>query len=512
MDQNLHTLLLVCIRQRRKMAAFFFTAMTLSLLAAVFAPKKYRSEAKLLVRLGRENVVLDSAATLGDSATIAMPLSREFELNSVVAIAKSRALLEEVVDALGPGVVLNKTGDKGGAGDGGSRPQTVHAGVAAWLSELSISEPLPEREKAVLQLMKSVWVGTAHKSDVVEVSCLGPTPELAQAVVAKLVDLYVEQHIGFNRTPKAHAFFERQTARLRDELRAGEKKLVKLKNETGVSSPEEQRKLLVAQIDHLETELLAAEASAKAVQAELRKIEEKQAAYPTTEVTSRITGFANEAADAMRAKFYELELKEQELLAKYTEIHPEVKLVRDQIAGSRNSLAGEDRSLAQLTVGRGRASAEAELILLQREPQLASHLAQAEKLRQQLTAALDSLRTLTEHEQQIVALAREVELTGASYRKYREGLEQARIDEALQAERISNLSVVQPASYELQPTASKRWVTLALGLIIGVCGSVALAWLAEAFSGFRARALLNAHDSIQERNDQEGPATVFSEA
>jgi polysaccharide biosynthesis protein PslE len=486
-DGNLRDLVGICIRHRRKMASFFLASVCASGMVIVFAPKSYRSEAKIFVRLGRENVVLDSAATLGATSTVAMPLSRENELNSVVAILKSRALAEQVVDALGPAAILDA--DKApqyGSDDGAPPPQMVQAGTASWLSNLRIFPPIPEREKAVLALQEAVRVDTARKSDVVQVSCLSPVPELSQAVVAKLIEFYVDQHIGWNRTPKAREFFDQQTARLRKELDRKEESLVELKTDTGMASPEDQRKMLVTQIGRLEDELLSAEASAVAAEAEVRLVEKKLLSYPATEVTVRTKGFATEAADTMRAQLYSLELKEQELLAKYTEAHPEVRLVRVQIARSREVLEGEDRSIEQVTTGRTRTSEQAEISLLEREPLLASHRAKAEKLRQQLADARGKLAGLNENESEIMKLAREVELNDFSYRKYSENLEQARIDEALQIERISNISVVQPASYEVKPVRPRRLLTLVVGLLVGSCGSVGLALVAESFAAPRA--------------------------
>ena len=181
----------------------------------------------------------------------------------------------------------------------------------------------------------------------------------------------------------------------------------------------------------------------------------------------------------MRSQLYSLELKEQELLAKFTEAHPQVLLLRDQIERSRKVLSGGDRSLAQVTTGRTRTSEEAELSLLQREPLLASNGAKAEKLRQQLADTRARLGGLTRDERQVAQLSREVELHDASYRRYSENLEQARIDEALQTERISNISIVQPATYEVKPARPQRLLTLVIGLLIGSCGSVGLALIAE---------------------------------
>lgn len=485
MDSNLGDLWRIGIRHRRKMLAFFCTSVFASAMVLVFAPKSYRSEAKLLVRLGRENVVVDSAATLGQSAAVAVPVNRESELNSVVAILKSRSLLEQVVDAVGPAAILG-AGQMGPDDVSGSTSQpVVKAATASWLSDMQITNRLPLREKAVLELLDSIRVNTPRKSDVVEVQCLARTPELSQAVVAKLVELYVEQHIEWNRTPKARDFFERQTARLREELDRKESKLLDLKNETGMTSPAEQRTVLVAQIGRLEEDLLATEASAAAAEAEVRLIGQKLDSYPKTEVTTRTTGFATEAADTMRAEIYSLELKEQELLAKYTEAHPEVRLVRDQLARSRAALDGQDRSLAQITTGRHRGSEQAELNLLDREPALASHRTKAETLRQQLADQRGKLSELNRDEQKVSQLAREVELNDASYRRYCESLEQARIDEALQEERISNISIVQPASYEVKPARPQRLLVLVLGLLIGSCGSVGLALAAEFLAHFK---------------------------
>lgn len=459
---------------------FFMASLCASGLVALFAPKSFRSEAKLFVRLGRENVVLDSAATLGQSASVAVPLSRENELNSVVTILESRALAEQVVDALGPATILD--GGKArlyGAGESDGSPQVVQAATASWLNDLRLPGNLPAREKAVLALLEDIKVDTARKSDVVQVTCLSPTPELSQAVVAKLVELYVDQHIEWNRTPKAREFFDQQTERLREELNRNEGSLVDLKNDTGMASPEEQRKQLVAQIGRLEDELMAAEASAAAAEAEVRLVKKKLAGYPATEVTTRTTGFATEAADTMRAQLYSLELKEQELLAKYTEAHPEVRLVREQIARSRAVLTYEDRSMEQVTTGRTRTSEQAQLSLLEREPSLAAYQAKAEKLRRQVAETRGKLCELNKGEFEVARLTREVDLNDLRYRKYSESLEQARIDEALRLERISNISIVQPASYELKPARPRRLLTMVVGLLIGSCGSVGLALAAE---------------------------------
>jgi polysaccharide biosynthesis protein PslE len=480
---GLHDLGRVLLRQRRKATLFCLASVAVSAGVIAFGPRSYRSEAKLFVRLGRENLAIDPTATLGQPASVSLPVNRESELNSVAAIIKSRSLIEKVVDALGPSAILD-------AGDSrltlpladraASPPRVVQANAASWAGDSSLLGRVPEREKAILSLLDDIRVEAIKKSDVIQVTCESPSPGLAQAVVAKLVEFYLDQHIETNRTPGAREFFAQQTERLHDELDRREQALLDLKNETGMIAPEEQRRVLVAQIGRLEDELLTAQAAEAAARAEVDVIGGKLAGFPEQQVTARTVGFANEAADDMRAQLYALELKEQELLAKYTDAHPELRQLREQLTRSRAVLASGDRSMAQLTTAPSRTNEQAQLSLLEREPALAACQAKVRLLAEQLEAVRGKLTTLNDSDSRVGKLAREVALQDASYRKYFENLEQATIDEALQLERMSNIRVVQPASYELKPVRPRRLLVLALGMLVGSLGGVGLALMADA--------------------------------
>jgi capsular polysaccharide biosynthesis protein len=67
----------------------------------------------------------------------------------------------------------------------------------------------------------------------------------------------------------------------------------------------------------------------------------------------------------------------------------------------------------------------------------------------------------------------------AQYRKCAESLEQAEIDRGLEAERISNINVVQPATYEVEPVRPKPLPYLGIALAVALLGSLALAGVAE---------------------------------
>ena len=354
---------LVLLRHKGKSLLFFVSVVAAVAVVTLLWPKEYRSVGKLFVRLGRENAMLDPAATLGQNPIVAIPQSRENEINSVVEIMQSRALLEKVVDRLGPAVILNPAGKTqfaersplSGAGVSVGRENSAPPGKSAgsarlmggnaqrgpsaaenkpnWaglarlqinqiceegtslLTSLSSSAGLDDRERAILQLTKKIHVDAAKRSNVVEVSCEGPTPAQCQTVVAKLIDAFLEEHLRLNRTNGSYEFFVAQTRRLGDNLRQ-ETELSDLKNRTGLASPAAQRQLVVARIGRLQDDLLQAEAAHVVAQARVQKLGQKLASLPNTQVTAETSGLGNEGTDRMREQFFILQVREKEAQGK----------------------------------------------------------------------------------------------------------------------------------------------------------------------------------------------------
>jgi uncharacterized protein involved in exopolysaccharide biosynthesis len=78
-------------------------------------------------------------------------------------------------------------------------------------------------------------------------------------------------------------------------------------------------------------------------------------------------------------------------------------------------------------------------------------------------------------------LQQRVTLAEANHKEYVQRLEQARINRTLDDERISSLSLVQPASFAATASGPRRSMVLALGLVMAAmsgAGAIAVAaWL-----------------------------------
>ena len=169
-------------------------------------PRHYRSESKIYVRLGRESVSVDPTAVIGRSGTSSVPPSmRENEVNSVTEMLGSKVLLDHVVDAVGPAVVLADT-DPSQPTDGLSsasiakRSWQMAKQVANFAMGDNWSDKLSEHDQAVIKLQKAIDVFPVKKSDVIRVGCNAKDPHLAQALTNNLVEAYMAEHMRLNRT------------------------------------------------------------------------------------------------------------------------------------------------------------------------------------------------------------------------------------------------------------------------------------------------------------------------
>jgi polysaccharide biosynthesis protein PslE len=477
-SRSLRDIAAVLLRHKRKAGLFFVAVMVAVTAYTLFCPRVYRSQAKVFVRLGRENATLDPTATVGQAPVVAGLQSRENEINTAVEILNSRVLLEKVVDEVGPAAILD-----GGQPQPSGRPDTLSPQASQ------------ERYRAITKLTKRLNIEPVKKSNVVAISYDGPSPEIAQTVVAKLVGYYLDRHIELNRTPGAHQFLAEQTARQRAQLTRAEEQLRDLKNETGLIVPEGQRQILVNRMGRLQDELLQTLGALAATEAEVRLLREKLASLSPTHITARTKGVRNEATDNMRGQLYALQLRELESTLKYPEGHPDLKRVRQQAASAKAILVREDQEREQLTEGPDRVYEETQLALLKEEPVLSSLRAKADTLRAQLEQQRTEFKALNENSLRITRLEREFGLQESHYRRYADNLEQAQIDRALEAERISNISVVQPATYDIEPVQPRPLLNFGLGTLLAVLGSVILALQAE----HRQRALKVREDAEKQR-------------
>lgn len=481
------------------------------------APRSYSSEAKLFVRVGRETVTLDPTATTGQ--TISIYEARETELNSALDILSSRAIHEMVVDRLGAAVVLGKArlpaqtldpqpdpvrvaASRSTAQEIAAKPAPVRSQRmprtraisdeavvtenATSASRSSEQEPVTvmgsgpspvdqtTRETAVQNLARMVSVAQGKKSGVITVTANAESPELAQRILQTTIDSFRVQHLRMNHTAGSYEFFVEQVAEGKRQLSRASEELRQAKDRLGISSIEGQRKLLQDQLGALATARLEASsllATSEATGKELRKGLNR---IPALLVSQETTGLMADGRDRTRQALAELELREQQLLVKYTEVHPEVVSIRQQIARARALLQSPPGDTASRTRTPNPVAQQLEIRIAEEEARREASRARSEILMADTRAVQSRLETLNASEGEIQRLEKQVETLQASLKSYTEKTEQARINQRLEEERISNINVVQPPTLSSKANSPNGKTVFLLGGVLAVLSGVGL--------------------------------------
>jgi uncharacterized protein involved in exopolysaccharide biosynthesis/Mrp family chromosome partitioning ATPase len=459
-EQSLRDLFYIVFRHKGKMLVWFLVVMGGVTAFTFLMPETYRSTAKLLLRLGRESVTLDPTATTGP--VISVSQSRAGEIQAELEILQSQELIEKLVSALGPDVICERV--------------AIKEKVLGWLG---LKAPAANHDSAVQVVMDNIE--TSAHSYIIRLSYEAGSPQSAQKVLDQLIELYLEMHIKVHQTSGAYEFFVQQTEELRRKLSQYENDLQRMKDESGFSSLDEQEKLLLGQISAMEDEIGRTSAEMKSSRAKVRQLEQIVAELPEQVVISETTGLPSTAAEAMRQEMFRLRLEESKIQKNYRDDSRLAESIHKQISEAQAMLDKEKDTHTQVTQGPNVTHQQLQLALLNEQAALADHQSKFEAQQQQLAEAKGRLKTLNETEVTIRNLMREISVHETNYLRYSDNLEQARIEQAMEKQRIANINIVQQATLPVRPIRPRKSFNLLVGLCLATFGALTLALLSQYF-------------------------------
>jgi len=491
---SVRDLLYIVFGHKKKMLAFMVLLFGAVAVETLIQPCAYRSEAKLLLRVGRENVSLDPTATVGE--VVGINRSYDWEVNSEMEILKSREIAERVVDELGAGLLLH--GPRSAPPDSDEALAAVKPADEALrsvkntldivadspgklASSLGLSGPVNEREKAIRKLTDNLKVEARQNTSVIDLSYEERHPEAARNTLDRYIQAYLEKHLTVYCMANSQQFFERQVSQLHAKLTEAQKELQNLKDTTGISDLVEQRSIMVNAIGALERNIAEAEADLAAADAKIAGIQHILEAVPETITTEEISGFSDYGADLMRSKLYDLRVAEKDLEGKYRPDSRQLDMMRKQVEEATAILEKEQSRPNRTEVRKGvnNAYQQMQLALLTEQSSISGLQSKLDKMRTQLAAAKARLKMVNQVENETTRMEREINLLETSYGRYFSKFEEARIDQALKGDRISNVSILQAATLPVTPTGLGKAARLGLGLLLAVVGGVAFAFFCE---------------------------------
>lgn len=455
------------LRTHWRKGALVAGGLFLALGVVTFAlPRTYYSEAKLLVKAGWESLSLDPTATTGQ--TVSIYESRESEINSILEVLRSREVTEGVVDLLGVNAILH----------GGPLPDLSAQEIAADAGHGQLK--IAPREQACLAIESGMQIWSPKKSNIIILRCEADSPQLAQAVNKAFLMVFQNVHADVNRTKGSFAFFTEQERVLREKWQLATAALRDAKDRIGVSTVDGRRAMLEGQLSDVQQKLLQTEGEIAAAEGKLAAVRQKLEQTPKFTETSRAEN-TNSAADAV---FYQLQAKEKELAARFTDRHPQLVDLREQLTTLKQSLDRQGARV-QSTSSINPSWSFLESSLLNERSSLDALRARIVSLKQQREALQQQLKQLNHDGIHLAELQQAADIAEKSHYETAQRLEQARVHQELAAERVTNVNVFQPASYVSKAIAPQRSIILALGLFLSVfagCGAiVGLAYLERQF-------------------------------
>lgn len=438
-DQNLHDYIAVILRRWKVAASVFllvFLGMTLYTLTRV---PVYESDTTLLVGgNGKVNIGLP-VELMGNSGP---------SIATEIEIIKSRSMAEEVAARL----------------------------------------HLVPSEGVVPGLMGGINGMEIGKTGVMKLSYAGTDPVRARDIVNTFAQVYLERSIEkkSREVSKSLEIIEQQLPKLREELENSEKNLQSYKKSAGIYSLDAEAQKIIGKltgIDRQKTDL---------------DIQKKQVEYYVGSLKEAIRNGksylpTDPAGAALASRIDELEVKKKRLQNEFTDAHPSVRAVQQQIDETERRL----------------------LVLY--ESSIRNLARQQESVAKQLAEHEGELRGLPLKELEMIRLIRVNKINENVYTMLLQKAEETRIAKAAT---VSNASVIDTAVTPKVPIKPNTRKNILLGFLIGIMLGVGSALFVEYLDDTIKDAeeakrsiglpLLAVIPYISRRNGEEGAASLIT--
>jgi uncharacterized protein involved in exopolysaccharide biosynthesis len=476
-------ILYICFKHKNTIIFFFIATFCTVAIGTFLMKPVYLAEAQILVRVGRENIYVPAT---GNSSPF-FRVDREEKLNSAIEILKSPSLIEKTILTLGPTVIYEDLKDekqKGFAAVIKNLKKKIRQFMVRSRDPQNFqSESARDLKQATLQFTEDLKIEGIKNSTLINIGFKHHDPKLAAIVVNQLTNGYLEHYLKVYKTEQSNGFYQRQADFLKNKLSQNEQKLEALKKRHNIISLEGQQELLLKKAADLRSELNDTLSQQTETGYRIKELQRQLLQVPENIPQEAETADNPYLINTLEARLVELQLEEKELIAKYTDGSRLVENVRDEIRVVKNKLDEQEKKKYERSrTGINATYQRLQDDLMRNQAELKALRAKAFTQKSQLKEYNDELEKLSRNEAQYKRLVQEIELDRNNYQTYLEKLEDSRISEAMDAEKITSVSLVEPAKPPFEPISPKKKLNLSIGIVFGILGGLGLAFFMEYLS------------------------------
>ena len=423
MEENsidLHELLAILIKNMRKIFIITASFLIIALLYLLIASPVYESESLLRIKQPKSlgSSILDAMPGGGNTAATQQLMSTYAE------ILKSRSVIEPIIK--------------------------------------ETEEEKDGRYPSYDGYVKGRITTTPFKNtEILKVTVNAETPEAAQKANELIVNGFLARLTELTRSEQrtTKEFIAERVAESKKELNEAENALQAYKAKNKIIDPSENAKIIadkVSMVDKVKAENRVALATAQA---------------SLSAINQQLGGEARTIADSTTIKEYnkklaELEMTKVSYLNKYTDRHPKMQELNDEITSTRAQLQNEINKVAALqapsdnVVHQGLIAGK-----FQNEAEIAVAHGKEQALAEIENETNKAMTTLPSVEQGYLRVARDANVAQEIYIMLAKRLEEAKVAEVM----VSNeVQVVDRATLPEDPVKPRKALTLALALLLGI--------------------------------------------
>lgn len=337
--------------------------------------------------------------------------------------------------------------------------------------------------RAARRLQSATTVRPVKGANIIRVSTRHTSPTLSARIANELANQFLKQNLAYARgeARSAREFIQEQLAVAADTLRDAEQKLKEYKEKAKFVLLDEDAKESIAMLAKFESDrqeakmlkseserrlsLLKAQLSGKGAFAEYKSV----AASPTVS--------SNPVVAKLKERLSGLEIDRAQLLEEYTELHPDVMDIENEIEKVKDELSKSVRQVMES--GPSAADPVFQSIIsgiINAETEVSALEVRISALGEIIEAYSSKLENLPEKEITLARLTRRKEVGEKIYMMLLAKLEEARISEAM---KIGNIRIVDRAIPPDRPILPKKRRTTLLGALGGLIIGFGLALFLE---------------------------------
>lgn len=309
--------------------------------------------------------------------------------------------------------------------------------IKAALEDKSLSDMYPQLaetalnkdqklQKAAQTVQNNLTVVAGKDNYLIEVSFKHKNPQIATNVTKAIIKTFRERHTEIYETPQTN-FLEEQSIKAQEKLKLSREAFVEFKKQAGISEIDREIEQLLRQKNELSTASYKSQTEAIAYQSMIQAQE----------------------------KLAELEAEAAKLRTTYREDSPVVKSMNDSLAIARGELRNRKSDLSRI----------------------GSRLTGS--INVQNNQINERIGWLEQQRGRYNELAQQVKLDEENSKYYRQRMEEARINNMLNAEDITSISVIDAPTTPLKPSGPDKRLFLIAAIIFASVIAAAIAILYE---------------------------------